>query len=186
MAMVTIRHETPFDVAAREALLDEAFGECRSAKTAQRLRDGRLPSEGLSFVAIDDERVIGTVAAVGRRRRAEAGRLLLGPIAVACDRQGHGVGGALMRHACERPATLGHEAVLLVGDAPYYSRFGFSAEADRRACGCPAPTSATGCSARELRSGGAGGRQGHDQRDRTARAEAGPRPALVAGASARA
>ncbi len=126
--MVMIRHETPFDVGAREALLDQAFGECRSTKTAQRLREGRLPSEGLSFVAVENRRVIGTVRLWDVTAGPKQLALLLGPIAVAGDRQGHGVGGALMRHCLRAAVKRGHQAVLLVGDAPYYGRFGFSAE----------------------------------------------------------
>ena len=57
-----------------------------------------------------------------------AGRdvLLLGPVAVHPIAQGEGLGAALIRDTLERAAELGHERVLLVGDAPYYSRFGFS------------------------------------------------------------
>jgi hypothetical protein len=51
--MVTIRHERPSDIAAREALLDQCFGGARFAKASERLREGRLPAEGLSFVATD-------------------------------------------------------------------------------------------------------------------------------------
>jgi predicted N-acetyltransferase YhbS len=128
MAMATIRQETPFDVAAREALLDQAFGEGRTAKTAQRLRDGRLPADGLSFVAVENRRVIGTVRLWDITAGPKQPALLLGPIAVACDRQGHGIGGALMRHCLRAAGDLGHQAVLLVGDAPYYGRFGFSGD----------------------------------------------------------
>jgi len=126
--MITIRHETPFDVARRETLLDEAFGDCRFTKTAERLREDRLPEEGLSFVACADGRMIGTVRlwniAAGPGRRA----LLLGPLAVASDFRQCGIGGDLMRHALEQAQQRGHQAVVLVGDAPYYGRFGFSAE----------------------------------------------------------
>src|SRR5262249_59175931 len=59
--MITIRHERTGDVAAREALLEEAFGAERFAKTSQRLRDGRIPAEGLSFAALIDGELIGTV-----------------------------------------------------------------------------------------------------------------------------
>ncbi len=159
MAMTTIRHETPRDIVAREALLDETFGEGRFTKTAQRLRDGRLPAEGLSFVAVENRRVIGTVrlwdVAAGPKQPA----LLLGPIAVACDRQGHGIGGALMRHCLRAADKLGHEAVLLVGDAPYYGRFGFSADAT----GClwlPGPYERRRLLARELVPGALAGAQG--------------------------
>ena len=47
--MATIRMEFTRDAAAREALLDRAFGEARFKKTAERLREGRLPAKGLSF-----------------------------------------------------------------------------------------------------------------------------------------
>jgi predicted N-acetyltransferase YhbS len=127
-AMTTIRHETPFDVAAREALLDGAFGDSRFAKTAERLREDRLPEAGLSFVACADGRVIGTVRlwniAAGPGRPA----LLLGPLAVAPDFRRCGIGSDLMRRAIEHARRRGHRAVLLVGDAPYYGRFGFTAQ----------------------------------------------------------
>ena len=54
--------------------------------------------------------------------------LLLGPLAIAKSYEGLGLGSQLMRHALKQASTLGHKAILLVGDAPYYERFGFSAE----------------------------------------------------------
>jgi len=126
--MITIRHETPFDAAQRDALLDAAFGNFRFTKTAERLREDRRPAEGLSFVACTDDRLIGTVRlwniAAGRGRPA----LLLGPLAVASDFRQRGIGGDLMRHALAQAQQDGHRAVLLVGDAPYYGRFGFAAD----------------------------------------------------------
>lgn len=132
--MFTIRDETPADIVAREALLDTCFGDGRFAKTSERLREGRLPANGLAFTAVADNgsggsTLIGTV----RLWNVSAGRqvpaLLLGPLAVDPARQSGGLGGALMRHAIGRAAMLGHRAILLVGDAPYYARFGFCAEA---------------------------------------------------------
>jgi predicted N-acetyltransferase YhbS len=126
--MITIRQETSRDIVAREALLDQAFGEGRCAKTAQRLRDGRLPAAGLSFVATENRQVVGTVRLWNVTAGPNRPALLLGPIAVAGDRQNRGIGAALMDHALRAADKLGHEAVLLVGDAPYYGRFGFSVE----------------------------------------------------------
>jgi len=125
--MITIRNETRLDVAQREALLDAAFGEARFAKTSERLREGRLPADGLSFIACTPVGLVGSVrlwnvsAGVGRSA------LLLGPLAVARHARNDGVGAALMRHALDAARHAGHGAVLLVGDAPYYDRFGFSA-----------------------------------------------------------
>ena len=126
--MITIRQESLRDIVAREKLLDQAFGEGRSGKTAQRLRDGRMPSDGLSFVATENRRVVGTIRLWDITAGPNRPALLLGPIAVACDRQNRGTGTALMQHSLRVAETLGHDAVLLVGDAPYYGRFGFSAE----------------------------------------------------------
>ncbi|NGN44247.1 N-acetyltransferase [Mesorhizobium sp. CGMCC 1.15528] len=122
--------ETVADVAAREALLDRAMGPRRKKKSSEKLRRGRRPSEGLAFVARDAEgMVIGTVrlwdVAMGD---AHTRALLLGPLAVDPSIKNGGVGSALMRQAIAEARRLGHRAILLVGDAPYYARFGFSAE----------------------------------------------------------
>jgi predicted N-acetyltransferase YhbS len=125
-APFAIRAERASDITAREALLDASFGEGRHARTCQRLRDGRLPAEGLAFTAEHDGRVIGTV----RLWHVSAGgipALVLGPLAVAESCRSLGVGRALMRHALKEAAAHGHGAVILRGDAAYYSRFGFSA-----------------------------------------------------------
>jgi predicted N-acetyltransferase YhbS len=126
--MFTIHHVTQCDIPAREALLDEVMGEARFIKTAARLRDNRLPAEGLSFIARAKARVIGSVqlwhVAAGPQRPA----LLLGPLAVASDRRNRGIGTALVRQALDEARQHGHGIVLLVGDAPYYGRFGFSSQ----------------------------------------------------------
>jgi predicted N-acetyltransferase YhbS len=126
--MITIRAEMKRDVAAREALLDEALGAARFTKAAERLREGRVPADGLAFVAIARGKLVGTLrlwnVAAGPGRPA----LLLGPLAVASQWRNQGIGAALVRHALAAATARGHAAVLLVGDAPYYARFGFSAE----------------------------------------------------------
>jgi predicted N-acetyltransferase YhbS len=128
LAVATIRKELVKDIGAREALLDQCFGEARFARASERLREGRLPADGLSFVATERGLLIGSVRlwsiAAGPGRRA----LLLGPLAVHPDFRCRGIGAAMMRRAIEDAVRLGHRAVLLVGDAPYYGRFGFSAE----------------------------------------------------------
>ena len=124
--MFDIRHETPSDIPAREALLDRCFGESRLAKTSERLREGRLPAEGLALTATRDGAPVGTIrmwnVAAGPGRAA----LLLGPVAVAPELQGAGIGAKLIREALSRAAALGHRAVMLVGDEAYYRRFGFA------------------------------------------------------------
>lgn len=123
---ILIRAEAPRDIFAREALLDRAFGLRRWRKTCERLREGRLPAEGLAFSAIRGGKLVGTLRfwsiATGDGRPA----LMLGPIAVAPSVRSAGLGGAMIRHGLELARSLGHKAVILVGDAPYYERFGFS------------------------------------------------------------
>jgi predicted N-acetyltransferase YhbS len=122
-----IRAERASDVAAREALLDACFGDNRHTRTCQRLRDGRAPAEGLALSAVRQGRVVGSV----RLWHVSAGgipALMLGPLAVEASSRQLGVGAALMDHALAAAKARGHRAVILLGDAPYYARFGFSAQ----------------------------------------------------------
>lgn len=127
---IMICHEEPGDVFAREALLDRAMGPKRRRKASEKVRRGRLPAAGLAFVARD-----GTGAVAGTVRLWDivlgqngARALLLGPLAVDPSRKGAGIGSLLMLRAVSEARRLGHRAILLVGDATYYARFGFSAE----------------------------------------------------------
>jgi predicted N-acetyltransferase YhbS len=126
-APFAIRAERTSDVAAREALLDACFGANRHMRTCQRLRDGRAPAEGLSLSAVVRGRLVGTV----RLWHVSVGgipALMLGPLAVDPDSRKFGVGAALMTRAIEVARQRGHGAVILLGDAPYYARFGFSGQ----------------------------------------------------------
>ncbi len=128
-----IEAETPADVVARENLLDRAMGAGRRAKSSERIRRGRRPAEGLALVARNEAgQVIGTVrlwnieAGIGPEG-APVEALLLGPLAVDPAQEGKGIGGGLMRAAIAEATSRGHGAILLVGDAGYYERFGFLA-----------------------------------------------------------
>jgi predicted N-acetyltransferase YhbS len=126
-APFAIRAEKVLDVVAREALLDACFGENRHMRTCQRLRDGRAPAEGLAFSAVAEGRLVGTL----RLWHVSAGgcpALMLGPLAVEVSSRKLGVGTALMDHALAAAKARGHRAVILLGDAPYYARFGFSVQ----------------------------------------------------------
>ncbi|GGC63670.1 GNAT family N-acetyltransferase [Chelatococcus reniformis] len=161
--MMSIADETLFEAAAREALLDRAMGADRFGKASERLREDRLPAAGLSLVARESgpagSRLVGTVrlwhVAAGPARPA----LLLGPLAVEPGRQGDGIGSGLMREALRRAVASGHAAVLLVGDAPYYERFGFSA-APTAALWMPGPYAPERLLACELVAGALDGARG--------------------------
>jgi hypothetical protein len=125
-APFVIRAERASDVVAREALLDACFGANRHMRTCQRLRDGRAPAEGLALSVVRQGRLVGTV----RLWHVSAGgkpALVLGPLAVDGACRELGAGAALMNRALAAAKARGHGAVILLGDAPYYARFGFSA-----------------------------------------------------------
>ena len=125
-ASFVVRSERASDVVAREALLDASFGDNRHLRTCQRLRDGQAPAEGLALSAVSQGRLVGTV----RLWHVSAGgvpALTLGPLAVDPSCRKLGIGRALVQRALAAAKARGHGAVLLLGDAPYYARFGFSA-----------------------------------------------------------
>jgi predicted N-acetyltransferase YhbS len=123
--MFTLADERDEHAPAIEQLLDSAWGEERWHKTCQKLRNGSKPLRELSLVALKRGKLIGTV----RLWPIQMGRkpsLLLGPLAVDATWRDKGVGGALMTEALRRAQGMREGSVLLVGDADYYRRFGFS------------------------------------------------------------
>lgn len=157
--MTTIRRQAPGDGPAVEALLDAAFGVERFDKTAQRLRDGRQPADGLTFVALAGGRLVGTIALWDVEAGPGRPALLLGPVAVAAARRGRGLGARLVRRALNQATARGDGAVILVGDAPYYGRFGFTR---RLTLGLdlPGPVEAARFLGLELRPGSLAGARG--------------------------
>lgn len=126
--MIAIRQERKTDASAREHLLDRAYGPARFTKCSARLREDRLPAQGLSFVATEGGAIVGSVRLWDVSAGSGCRALLLGPLAVSPEHQSKGIGGKLMKQAIATARMRGHGAILLVGDAPYYGRFGFSAE----------------------------------------------------------
>lgn len=124
MFQLTTEHAQ--DAEAIEALLDAAFGPDRRSKTSYRYRGGVAPVPGLSLVARAGDRIVGSIRywpiQVGAAARPA---LLLGPLAIAPDLQGKGIGAALSFQTLDMAAWSGHRLVLLVGDLAYYRRFGF-------------------------------------------------------------
>ncbi len=120
-----LEQETPSDWWEVEALYDLCFAPGREALSSYRLRDGVAPVAPLCLILRDAD---GLAAAIRYWpvRVGDAPVLLLGPIAVHPIHQGEGLGGWLIRDSLGRARDLGWTRVLLVGDAPYYSRFSFT------------------------------------------------------------
>ena len=116
---------------AIEALVDLHFGPDRLRKTSYRLRDGLNPLADLSLVALHGDQLVGTIRFWEVHLSNGTKTLLLGPLATHPDRQGQGIGRALMNESLNKARALGWQAVLLVGDAPYYARFGFDGDLTR-------------------------------------------------------
>lgn len=121
-----IKPEPAVLAGAVERLYDEVFGPARFHKASYLFREGVDPVRELSWIALEGDRLVGAIRywpiLVG-----ESGHpaLLLGPLAIAQDRAGRGIGRALMFKTLDLAAQLGHDLVLLVGDVDYYKRFGF-------------------------------------------------------------
>ena len=114
----------PSDLPQIEKLDERAFGPGRFARTASRLREGAPHLIDLSFTAMVGTLLVGSVRMTPVMAGAEPA-LMLGPLTVEPAFESRGIGAALMRRSLESAKAKGHTLVLLVGDEPYYSRFGF-------------------------------------------------------------
>ncbi len=126
--VIQIIEERAGDAVAIEHLLNSAFGPQRKRKISYRYRLRLAPVTGLSFVAEENGVIAGTIRhwpiVIATPCDAHYPALLLGPIAVSSSHRGHGLGGVLINTGLERARATGHDLVILVGDLPYYARFG--------------------------------------------------------------
>ncbi|ETA52563.1 GNAT family N-acetyltransferase [Ponticoccus alexandrii] len=123
--MFTLAQEMPQDWWEVEALFDLCFAPGRTALSSYRLRDEVPPVAGLCRVARDQYGNLGGAIRCWPVMVGLHEALILGPVAVHPTAQGEGLGGALVRDTVARAAEQGYARILLVGDAPYYARFGF-------------------------------------------------------------
>ncbi|MCK0149403.1 N-acetyltransferase [Marivita sp. S6314] len=160
--MFTLSAETQDDWWEVEALYDLCFAPGREALSSYRLRDGVAPVAALSRVARDEQGILGGAIRYWPVLVGGAQTLLLGPVAVHPTAQGEGLGGALIRDSLEQARQENWARVLLVGDAPYYARFGFALLTD---VNMPPPTNPARVLGLELRPGAWRGVRGDVTRD---------------------
>lgn len=136
-----IRHERPQDIATITALTAAAFAsQEHSSHTEQFIVNALRRSQQLtiSLVAVLDEDIVGHVAASPVTISSGAqGWFGIGPISVWPDRQGQGIGSALMQAALAELQQLGAMGCVVLGDPGYYSRFGFAVHAGLELPGVP-------------------------------------------------
>lgn len=125
LAELQIRLEEESDAPALSLLSARAFGPGRFARTAYRVREGVPPVASLALTAWLDTRVIGGIRFTEVRIGQAGNALLLGPLVVDPAYKGNGYGRALVQEGLTRARAQGFALVLLVGDMPYYARFGF-------------------------------------------------------------
>lgn len=118
------------DMAEVQSLVERCFGKARRGRTAVLLRGGTRPLPALSFVAHDDSGIVGAVSCHQICWTGPGGEvrplLLLGPLVSSPERRGEGIGLALLERATKALDAGAHDCVL-IGDEPYYGRFGWSA-----------------------------------------------------------
>jgi predicted N-acetyltransferase YhbS len=148
---LVIRPELPVDAQAIERLHERAFGPGRFARTAFRLREGAPHLANLSFTALVGTLIVGSVR-VSPVLAGGVDGLVLGPLTVDPAFENRGIGAALMRRSIDAARDEGHALVLLVGDVPYYARFGF-VRVPPRQLELPGPVNPDRFLALELREG---------------------------------
>ncbi|PCJ08971.1 MAG: GNAT family N-acetyltransferase [Rhodobacteraceae bacterium] len=124
--MIELTAEQPQDRWEVEALYDLCFAPGREALSSYRLRDDVVPVTELSQVARDELGILAGAIRFWPVHIGDTDALLLGPVAVHPTHQGEGLGGSLIRDSLAKAESRGWARVLLVGDAPYYQRFGFA------------------------------------------------------------
>ncbi|WP_447750624.1 GNAT family N-acetyltransferase [Sphingopyxis fribergensis] len=132
--MVELLPLSDIEPQAVEHLLDAAFGTDRFGRTAYRIREGVDVVPALSFAAIEDGVLIGTIQCWPVAHRGADGNatplVMVGPVAVRPDAQRGGHGRMLMAHMLEAAETRADSALMMIGDPEYYGRFfGFDAKA---------------------------------------------------------
>ncbi len=122
---MTLAEETANDWWEVEALYDLCFAPGRSALSSYRLRDGVDPIKELCLTARDPDGILAGAVRNWPVRIGDAMVVLLGPIAIHPTRQGEGLAALLISRCLELARGTGWQRIMLVGDLPYYGRYGF-------------------------------------------------------------
>jgi predicted N-acetyltransferase YhbS len=122
---ITLARENPADFWETESLYDLCFSPGRTALSSYRLREDVAPLPDLCWTARDPDGIMAGVIRCWPCYVGDVPVVLLGPVAVHPTRQGEGIAGDLIWRVIDRAEAGGWSRILLVGDLPYYRRFGF-------------------------------------------------------------
>ena len=122
---VSTRLVTPGDIGRISALHARVFGPGRFARTAYRVREGKGPMSPFCRLAVDGDRLVASLRFTEISIGGRDGALLLGPLAVDPDYAGKGYGRRMIAEGIADATRRGRRLIVLVGDLPYYGRFGF-------------------------------------------------------------
>lgn len=132
MPEITVHAIEPGDLPDVLALHARAFGPGRFVRTAYRIREGTPPISPYCLLSKVSGELVAAIRFTEVTVGGKPGVLLLGPLAVEEDYAGLGYGKRLVAEGIERARKAGIKLVLLVGDEPYYGRFGFKRVAPGR------------------------------------------------------
>jgi len=121
----SIRLENEGDADFLSELSARAFGPGRFARSAYRVREGVPPVKSLCLCGEVNGKLVGGIRFTAIRIGDRDGGLLLGPLVVDPAEKGKGYGRALVEEGVARARAEEFGLVILVGDLPYYERFGF-------------------------------------------------------------
>lgn len=130
--MVEICALSDVDNEALEMLLDASFGPGRKSRTAYLLRAGVKPIAQLSFGIISAHTLIGSIQCwpvqVDADDETPSPLVLVGPVAIAPERQNQGLGRMLMHAILNKASRIAAPPMVMIGDPDYYARYGFTAD----------------------------------------------------------
>lgn len=149
---VRTRAVTPADLGAISELHALVFGPGRFARSAYRVREGKGLLSRYCRIAELGERLVSALRMTEVTIGGQPGAALLGPLAVHPDVKGNGFGRRLVAEALAEMKSAGVKLVVLVGDEPYYGKFGFKPVPPGRIV-LPGPVNAARLLAAELEEG---------------------------------
>ena len=131
---ISIREERPSDYKDIECVIEQAFRHAEHTdhqehKLVEKIRETDAYQPDLTFVAVDDERIVGHIVLskiIIKNNNGRADSLALAPVSVLPDYQGRGIGSQLIQHALSKATETDHESVIVLGHEAYYPKFGFT------------------------------------------------------------